>query len=102
MRLGDRAGVKFRLALRSVANLADWPVNFEIMRPPMNDVRRIKRSRGGRNPGDMASMRRKGTPLVIEPVRKQSLLELLATLEPMDQDFPDVDSGHLRLRDIVF
>ena len=31
----------------------------------------------------------------------RSLLELLATLEPMEEDFPDIDSDLLPARDIV-
>lgn len=29
--------------------------------------------------------------LIIEPYQKKSLLEVLSTLEPLDEDFPNVD-----------
>lgn len=45
-------------------------------------------------PGDEAVMRKEGDRLVIEPVRKtsiRSLLATLATLEPIDEEWPDID-----------
>jgi antitoxin VapB len=36
-------------------------------------------------------IRRDGEKLIIEPFKKRSLLELLATLEDIDEDFPNVD-----------
>ena len=42
-------------------------------------------------PGEEAIMRRDGDRLVIEPVRKRSLLALLKTMEPFDGDFPEID-----------
>ena len=42
-----------------------------------------------------------GKPLaIISPVQKKSLLETLSTLEPLDEDFPDVDAGLLPLDNI--
>jgi antitoxin VapB len=38
--------------------------------------------------------------LIIEPDRQKSLLEVLSTLEPLDEDFPDIDRGLLPLDDI--
>jgi antitoxin VapB len=38
-------------------------------------------------PGDQALIRRQGDQLIIEAVRRQPLLELLATLKPLDEDF---------------
>ena len=38
--------------------------------------------------------------LIIEPVKKKSLLEVLATLEDIDEDFPDIDQGLLPLDNI--
>jgi len=69
----------------------------------MNDlIRHVRLFRNGRNQairiprefeleGDEAILRREGDRLIIEPIRKGHLLELLATLEPIDDDFPDVD-----------
>lgn len=36
-------------------------------------------------------MRKEGARLVIEPAAPQSLLALLATLEPLDEDFPEIE-----------
>ncbi|SFB58110.1 antitoxin VapB [Rhizobium sp. NFR07] len=42
--------------------------------------------------GEEAVMRKEGDRLVIEPVEKKSdLREWLASIEPWDEDFPDVD-----------
>jgi antitoxin VapB len=43
--------------------------------------------------GDEVILRKEGDRLIIEPVRKGRLLELLATLEPIEDDFPDDDGG---------
>ncbi|HVK92794.1 MAG TPA: AbrB/MazE/SpoVT family DNA-binding domain-containing protein [Mycoplana sp.] len=63
----------------------------------------VKLFRNGRNqavripvefelPGDEAVMRKEGDRLIIEPkAKKSSLLEWLATLEPWDEEFPDLD-----------
>ena len=51
-------------------------------------------------PGDIALMHREGNRLVIEPVHKSGLLALLATLEPLNEDFPDFDADLLRARDV--
>ena len=34
------------------------------------------------------------------PIKKKSLLEILSTLEPLNEDFADVDEGLLPLDDI--
>lgn len=63
--------------------------------------RRVKLFKNGRNqavriprefelPGDEAIMRREGNRLVIEPAAPQSLLALLSTLQPLDEDFPPI------------
>ncbi len=65
----------------------------------MSEERHVKLFRNGRNqavriprefelPGEDAVMRREGGRLVIEPAVPQSLLALLATLQPLDEDFP--------------
>ena len=36
---------------------------------------------------DEVTLRRDGRRLIVEPVRKRSLLELLTTLQPLDEDF---------------
>ncbi len=77
----------------------------------MSESRQVKLFRNGRNqavripvefelPGDTAVMRKEGDKLVIEPEPKGTLLELLATLEPIEEDFADWDEGLLPLRPI--
>ncbi len=41
--------------------------------------------------GDEAILRKEGDRLIIEPVRKGQLLALLASLEPLAEEFPDID-----------
>jgi antitoxin VapB len=41
--------------------------------------------------GDEAIIRKEGSRLIVEPIRKGRLLSLLATLHPLDETFPDVD-----------
>ena len=38
-------------------------------------------------PCDEVTLRKDGNRVIIEPVRKRSLLELLTTLQPLDEDF---------------
>ena len=69
----------------------------------MGAARHVKLFRNGRNqavripvefelPGDEAIMRREGDQLIIEPaVPKTNLLEWLQSLEPLDEEFPDLD-----------
>ena len=51
-------------------------------------------------PGEEAVISRDGDRLIIEPVRKSTLLELLASWQPLDEEFPDVDKDLLALRDV--
>ena len=68
----------------------------------MSAERMVKLFRNGRNqavriprefelPGSEAVMRKEGPRLIIEPAPKKSLLELLATLEPIDEEFPEIE-----------
>lgn len=77
----------------------------------MGAERHVKLFRNGRNqavripvefelPGDEAIMHREGEKLIIEPVTKTDLLEWLATIEPWDEEFPDVDEGQQPLEDV--
>jgi antitoxin VapB len=63
--------------------------------------RHVKLFKNGRNqavriprefelPGDDAIMRKDGNRLIIEAVPPRSLLALLATLEPVSEDFPAI------------
>lgn len=69
----------------------------------MTAERQVKLFRNGRNqavripvefelPGDEAIMHKDGDRLIIEPAkRKGNLFELLQSLSPLDEDFPDLD-----------
>ncbi len=46
-------------------------------------------------------LRKEGNRLIIEPIPSGSLLSLLATLEDIAENFPNVDEGLLPLDDIV-
>ena len=41
--------------------------------------------------GEEAIMRKEGNRLIVEPLAKSGLLEVLSALEPVTDDFPDVD-----------
>jgi antitoxin VapB len=51
-------------------------------------------------PTSQVIIRQEGEKLIIEPYNKKSLLEVLSTLEPLDEDFPDIDEGLFPLDDI--
>ena len=53
-------------------------------------------------PSNDVVIRKEGEKLIIEPFKKRSLLELLATLPDIDEDFPNVDERLLLLDDIQF
>jgi antitoxin VapB len=68
----------------------------------MTALRHVKIFRIGRNqavriprafelPGDDALMRKEGNVLIIEPTRPKSLLAILASLAPLDADFPPIE-----------
>lgn len=68
----------------------------------MQTDRQIKLFRNGRNqalriprefelPGDRATIRRQGDQLIIEAIKPHPLLDLLATLKPLDEDFPEIE-----------
>jgi antitoxin VapB len=69
--------------------------------PRVTPERHVKLFRNGRNqavriprefelPGSDAIMRKEGDRLIIEPTPPKSLLAVLATLEPLDEDFPPI------------
>jgi antitoxin VapB len=68
----------------------------------MNAYRHIKLFKNGRNqairiprefelPGEDAIIRRDGDKLIIEAAPPRSLLGLLAELDPIEDDFPEVE-----------
>jgi antitoxin VapB len=67
----------------------------------MASERHVRLFKNGRNqavriprefelPGDSAVMRKEGERLIIDPVPPKALLALLATLAPLDEDFPSI------------
>ena len=50
--------------------------------------------------GDEAVLRKEGDRLIIEPVRKGRLLAVLASLEPLEETFPDIDADLAPLDDV--
>ena len=67
----------------------------------MRAERHVKLFRNGRSqavriprefelPGKDAVMRKEGDKLIIESAPRKSLLEILATLEPIEEDFPEI------------
>ena len=70
----------------------------------VTQVRRVRLFRNGRNqavriprefelPGRDATIRKVGDRLILEPARRKSLLQVLASMTPLPagDDFPDVD-----------
>ncbi|MGR9180739.1 antitoxin (plasmid) [Rhizobium leguminosarum] len=53
-------------------------------------------------PGDRVMIHRDGDRLIIEPVHRKNLLEVLAGLEPLgpEDQFPDVDDTLLPVKEI--
>lgn len=77
----------------------------------MQPERHVKLFRNGRNrairiprefefDGDEAIIRKDGDRLIVEPVRKGGLLSVLARLEPLDEEFPEVDEALAPLDDV--
>ena len=67
----------------------------------MASGRHVKLFKNGRNqavriprefelPGEDAIMRKEGDKLIIEATTPKSLLAMLATLQPLDEDFPEI------------
>jgi antitoxin VapB len=74
----------------------------------MHTERHVRLFRNGKNqalriprefelPGNEAIIHKEGDRLIIEPAKKTSLLELLASWQPLDEEFPDVDEGLIPL-----
>jgi antitoxin VapB len=68
----------------------------------MGYERHVRLFRNGRNqavriprefelPGEDAVMRKEGDKLIIEPAPRKSLLALLATLKPIEDDFGEIE-----------
>ncbi len=70
----------------------------------MGSERHVKLFKNGRNqavriprefefPGEEAIMRKEGERLIIEPAPPKSLLAVLSTLQPLDEDFPPINDS---------
>ncbi len=68
----------------------------------MTPERRVKLFKNGRNqavriprefelPGEEAIMRKENGRLIIEPIRRQGLLAILATLEPLEEPVLEIE-----------
>ncbi|WP_218081761.1 antitoxin [Anthocerotibacter panamensis] len=77
----------------------------------MHPERHIRLFRNGRNqalriprefqlPGNEAIIRKEGDRLIIEPVPRPALLALLATWEPVAEEFPNIDEALIPIDDI--
>lgn len=77
----------------------------------MQAERHVRLFRNGRNqalriprefelPGSEAIIRKEGNRLIVEPLEKPGLLAVLARLEPLDEEFPDMDAGLPAAEDI--
>ncbi|MAZ17349.1 MAG: AbrB/MazE/SpoVT family DNA-binding domain-containing protein [Ahrensia sp.] len=77
----------------------------------MGEERHVRLFKNGRNqavripvefelPGDEAIMRKEGDRLITEPAKKSDLLDWLKTIEPWDEEFPDVDEDLLPVEDV--
>lgn len=51
-------------------------------------------------PGDEATIRREGDKLIIEPVQRDGLLELLDSLSPVDEEFVEINDPPIEPEDI--
>ena len=75
--------------LARVIRMPDSERHVRLFRNGRNQALRIPRE--FELEADEAILRKEGDRLVIEPVRKGRLLARLATLEPIEEPFPDVD-----------
>ncbi len=74
--------------------------------------RRVSLFRNGRNQalriprefeleGEEALIHKEGDRLIVEPIRKGRLLALLASLDPLQEPFPDIDDDLPPLDDLL-
>ena len=77
----------------------------------MTSERHVRLFRNGRNQalriprefeleGEEAIIRKEGDRLIVEQIRMGGLLALLASLQPLDETFPDVDESLPPLDDV--
>ncbi|MCA9848322.1 MAG: AbrB/MazE/SpoVT family DNA-binding domain-containing protein [Dehalococcoidia bacterium] len=84
--------------------IRDLAGSYDAGPPPQVARRHVRLFRNGRNqavriprdmelPGEEAVMYRDGDRLVIEPAPAPSLLALLASWEPLDEEFPEIEDA---------
>ncbi len=106
----QEGAVKFRLAFHLYVAFTFAYATF-FLESDMETERRVRLFKNGRSqalripkdfelPGDEAIIRKIGAVLIVKPVKHPSLLALLATLDPLHEDFPDVDECLLQPDDI--
>ena len=70
----------------------------------MESERIVRLFRNGRNQairiprefeleGTQAIIHKEGNRLIIEPAKKTGLINVLSQMQPLDEDFPDIDTG---------
>lgn len=79
---GDAPAREARLFRNNRSQAVRIPVEFEL-------------------PGDRVTIRRDGERLIIEPVRKSGLLGLLASWQPLDEEFPKIDDPAVKPEDVL-
>ena len=79
--------------------MADFERHVRLFRNGRNQALRIPRE--FELEGSEAIIRKEGDRLIVEPIRKGRLLALLATLEPLEEPFPDIDEDLPPLDDIT-
>jgi antitoxin VapB len=85
-------------ALNEALVMAETERHVRLFRNGRNQALRIPRE--FELEGDEAVLRKEGDRLIIEPVRKGRLLAILASLEPLEEPFPDVDEDLAPLDDV--
>jgi antitoxin VapB len=88
----------FAYALNEALAMAETERHVRLFRNGRNQALRIPRE--FELEGDEAVLRKEGDRLIIEPVRKGRLLAVLASLEPLEEPFPDIDEDLAPLGDV--
>lgn len=81
-------------------NHAEAPISREAKLFRNNKSQAVRIPADFELPGDRVMIHREGDRLVIEPIRRKNIVEVLASLEPLgpDDEFPDIDSTLLPAR----
>jgi antitoxin VapB len=85
-------------ALNEALAMAETERHVRLFRNGRNQALRIPRE--FELEGDEAVLRKEGDRLIIEPIRKGRLLAVLASLEPLEEPFPDIDEDLAPLDDV--